>query len=81
MASSPCHPQVAFIVGVLEFVFGVLRLGWVTQLLSNAVIVGFTSGAGIIIALSQVRCARAWHCIEPGSSLPWQHLYSSKLTI
>lgn len=36
---------------------GVLRLGWVTQLLSNAVIVGFTSGAGIIIALSQV-CGR-----------------------
>ena len=34
---------------------GVLRMGWITKLLSHAVISGFTTGAAITIALGQVR--------------------------
>lgn len=34
---------------------GLLRLGWITNFLSSAVISGFMTGASVIIALSQVR--------------------------
>lgn len=46
--------QVAFLAGLIYTAFGVLRLGWLTQFLSHAVIAGFTTGAATIIGLSQV---------------------------
>ncbi len=45
----------ALMVGVIQLVLGVLRLGALTNLLSHPVLVGFTSAAALIIALSQVR--------------------------
>ncbi|KAJ9521803.1 hypothetical protein QJQ45_024684, partial [Haematococcus lacustris] len=47
--------QLAFIVACMYTGIGVLRLGWVTNLLSHAVISGFTSGAAITIGSSQVK--------------------------
>ncbi|MCH8488020.1 MAG: sulfate permease [Candidatus Cyclonatronum sp.] len=44
----------ALMVGVLQFVFGLLRLGFVVNLLSHPVLSGFISAAAIIIGLSQV---------------------------
>jgi sulfate permease, SulP family len=45
----------ALMVGALQLLLGVLRLGVVVDLLSHAVISGFTSAAALIIAASQLR--------------------------
>lgn len=47
--------QVAFLVGVLNILMGILRLGFVTIFLSHAVVSGFTTGAAVIIGVSQVK--------------------------
>jgi sulfate transporter 4 len=47
--------QTSFLVAMTNLLLGILRLGFVTIFLSNAVISGFISGASIIIALSQVK--------------------------
>lgn len=41
-------------VGVLQVLMGVARLGFLVNLLSRSVVVGFTSGAALLIAASQV---------------------------
>lgn len=43
----------ALMIGILEFLMGVFRLGAIVSFLSHPVIVGFTNAAAIIIALSQ----------------------------
>ncbi|MBW3468431.1 SulP family inorganic anion transporter [Arthrospiribacter ruber] len=45
----------AFLVGLIQFGMGALRLGFVVNFLSHPVINGFTSAAAIIIGLSQVK--------------------------
>lgn len=45
----------ALLVGVVNIVLGVIRMGWVTNLLSHSVLVGYTAAAAIIIATSQVK--------------------------
>ncbi|MDB9314877.1 solute carrier family 26 protein [Spirulina sp. CS-785/01] len=45
----------AFSVGVVQILLGVFRLGFLVNFISQAVIVGFTSGAAFIIALSQFK--------------------------
>jgi sulfate transporter 4 len=47
--------QVSFLVGVAYIVMGLLRMGFVTIFLSHAVVSGFTTGAAVIIAVSQVK--------------------------
>jgi SulP family sulfate permease len=44
----------AFMVGVIQLVLGLCRLGNVVSFLSHPVILGFTSAAAIIIGMSQV---------------------------
>jgi MFS superfamily sulfate permease-like transporter len=46
--------QLSFIVACMYTAVGALRLGFLTNLLSHSVISGFTSGAAVIIGLSQV---------------------------
>lgn len=43
-----------FMVGILQILFGVVRLGKVINYVSHAVIIGFTAGAGVLIALGQL---------------------------
>lgn len=43
-----------FLVGVFQILFGVIKLGKVINYVSHSVIVGFTAGAGILIALGQL---------------------------
>lgn len=54
----PSYPAIAallaLMVGAVLLVLGALRLGVLVNLLSHPVISGFTSGAAIVIALSQV---------------------------
>jgi SulP family sulfate permease len=45
----------AFLVGLIQFGMGALRLGFVVNFLSHPVINGFTSAAAIIIGLSQIK--------------------------
>jgi len=47
--------QVAFLVGVTYIIMGLLRLGFVTIFLSHAVVSGFTTGASVIIGMSQIK--------------------------
>lgn len=43
-----------FIVGALQIFFGVIKLGKVINFVSHTVIVGFSAGAGVLIALGQL---------------------------
>ena len=43
-----------FLVGVLQILYGVIKLGKVIDFVSHTVLIGFTAGAGILIALGQV---------------------------
>lgn len=43
-----------FLVGVIQIIFGVVKLGKVINYVSHAVIVGFTAGAGVLIAMGQL---------------------------
>lgn len=43
-----------FLVGFFQIIFGVIRLGKVINFVSHTVIVGFTAGAGVLIALGQL---------------------------
>lgn len=45
----------ALMVGFLQFLFGVLRLGFLVNFLSRPVIFGFTAAIAVIIALSQLK--------------------------
>jgi SulP family sulfate permease len=45
----------AFMVGVLQVLFGIFKLGFLVNFLSRPVISGFTSAAALIIALSQLK--------------------------
>ncbi|KAL3915210.1 MAG: hypothetical protein SGILL_005756 [Bacillariaceae sp.] len=47
--------QVSFLVGVMYLLMGCMKLGFIANFLSHAVISGFTSAAAIIIGLSQVK--------------------------
>jgi sulfate permease, SulP family len=42
-----------FLIGLIQFVLGALRLGNLVNYVAHSVIVGFTAGAGVIIALGQ----------------------------
>lgn len=53
----------AFMVGSIQLILGALRMGFLVNFLSKPVISGFTSGAAIIIILSQIK-----HLLGTGSS-------------
>ena len=63
--------------GILVLVFGALRLGFLSQLLSRPVISGFISGSAVLIVLSQVKFLVG---VSPqgssSSSSSWQVLIS-----
>lgn len=42
------------LVGLIQLSLGVLKLGWITKFVSNAVMVGFITGVCILIILSQL---------------------------
>ncbi len=43
-----------FMVGIIQILFGVIKLGKVINYVSHSVIVGFSAGAGILIAMGQL---------------------------
>ena len=58
-----------FLVGAIQLTMGVMRLGSLVNYVSHSVIVGFTAGAGIIIAMGQLNNLM-------GINLPSGHLSS-----
>lgn len=58
--------SLAFMVGMIQFLLGVFRLGFLVNFLSHPVISGFTSAAALIIGLSQLK-----HLL--GISIPSTH--------
>ena len=44
----------AFMVGVSQLVLGVFRLGFVMRLVPHSVLIGFSTGAALVIALTQI---------------------------
>ena len=44
-----------FLVGVFQLMLGLFRLGTLVNFVSHTVVVGFTAGAAVLIALSQVK--------------------------
>ncbi len=46
---------ITFLAGLYQLVFGILRMGVLVNFVSHTVIVGFTAGAAILIATSQVK--------------------------
>lgn len=63
----------ALLVGLLQLLFGLLRLGVLTNLLSNAVINGFVSAAAIVIA-----CGQLGHLfgVEASGTRLWEILWT-----
>ena len=45
----------ALLVGIIQVVFGVFRLGFLVNFLSHPIMMGFTSAAALIIAVSQLK--------------------------
>ncbi len=45
----------AFFIGIIQLLFGLFRMGFITNLLSKPVISGFTSAAALIIGLNQLK--------------------------
>ncbi len=48
-------------IGIIQFAMGILRLGFLVNFLSQAVISGFTSAAAIIIGFSQLKHLLGFH--------------------
>ncbi|MBA3623692.1 MAG: SulP family inorganic anion transporter [Methylibium sp.] len=44
-----------FLVGVIQLALGVFRLGTLVNFVSHTVVIGFTAGAAVLIAISQVK--------------------------
>ena len=44
-----------FLVGAIQLAFGLLRMGGVIRYVSHSVVIGFTAGAGILIAFNQIK--------------------------
>ncbi|KAJ7975872.1 Sulfate transporter [Quillaja saponaria] len=45
----------ALMVGIMECIMGLMRLGWLIRFISHTVISGFTTASAIVIALSQAK--------------------------
>ncbi|KAK4836337.1 hypothetical protein QYF36_021565 [Acer negundo] len=60
----------ALMVGVLECIMGLLRLGWLIRFISHAVISGFTTASAIVIALSQAKYFLGYDVVRSSKIVP-----------
>ncbi len=51
----PAIALYTFLIGLFKFAFGLFRFGRLTNYISDSVIIGFTAGAGILIAGNQLK--------------------------
>ncbi|GLT66914.1 hypothetical protein SLA2020_392540 [Shorea laevis] len=60
----------AFMVGILECMMGLLRLGWLIRFISHSVISGFTTASAVVIALSQVKYFLGYDVVRSSKIVP-----------
>ena len=79
--AAPGSPQyialaagLALCSGLLTLAFGVLRLGFLSQLLSRPVVSGFISGSAVLIIISQLKLLLG---VPAGGATSWQALQST----
>ncbi|KAF5203263.1 Sulfate transporter, partial [Thalictrum thalictroides] len=60
----------ALMVGILECVMGLLRLGWLIRFISHSVISGFTTASAIVIALSQAKYFLGYNIVRSSKIVP-----------
>lgn len=64
-----------FLAGAYQLVLGLARMGTLVNFVSHSVVVGFTAGAGILIATSQLKHVFGLHLPRGGSFLGvWKNL-------
>lgn len=65
-----------FLAGMFQFAFGLARLGSLVNFVSHTVVIGFTTGAAILIATSQLKYVLGFH-IPRGESFihTWVDMY------
>jgi SulP family sulfate permease len=59
------------IAGALQLLMGVLRYGWLVNLISSPVMMGFTQAAGLLVMASQLPAITGW---QPGGAVQWVDL-------
>ncbi|XP_059456986.1 probable sulfate transporter 4.2 [Corylus avellana] len=60
----------ALMVGILECIMGLLRLGWLIRFISHSVISGFTTASAIVIALSQAKYFLGYDIVRSSKIVP-----------
>uniref|UniRef100_A0A804MLI4 Sulfate transporter7 n=1 Tax=Zea mays TaxID=4577 RepID=A0A804MLI4_MAIZE len=60
----------AFMVGILECLMGLLRLGWLIRFISHSVISGFTTASAIVIGLSQIKYFLGYNVTRSSKIIP-----------
>lgn len=76
-----------YLIGVLQFLLGLFRMGFLVNFLSHPVVAGFTSAAAFIILFSQmgsllgVKIPQSDHLLETASSTFWQLHKANMLTV
>ena len=58
----------ALIAGALQFLMGALRYGWLMNLISSPVMMGFTQAAGLLVMASQLPAITGW---QAGGTFQW----------
>ncbi|XP_048325713.2 probable sulfate transporter 4.2 isoform X2 [Ziziphus jujuba] len=73
-SSDPLYTEMAILlalmVGILECIMGLLRLGWLIRFISHSVISGFTSASAIVIALSQAKYFLGYSIVRSSKIVP-----------
>jgi len=62
----------ALLAGTLQLLMGVLRYGWLLNLISSPVMMGFTQAAGLLIMASQLPALTGW---QTGGSFQWTDVW------
>ena len=62
----------ALLAGTLQLLMGVLRYGWLLNLISSPVMMGFTQAAGLLIMASQLPALTGW---QTGGSFEWTDVW------
>ncbi|CAD5194223.1 unnamed protein product [Musa acuminata subsp. malaccensis] len=60
----------ALMVGILECLMGLFRLGWIIRFVSHSVISGFTTASAIVIALSQSKYFLGYSIVRSSKIIP-----------
>ncbi|CAN0837014.1 Sulfate transporter 4.1, chloroplastic [Linum grandiflorum] len=60
----------ALMVGILECIMGLLRLGWLLRFISHSVISGFTTASAVVIGLSQAKYFVGYNITQSSKIVP-----------